>query len=457
MTVTDRPLLGSPLPRLGVDLDPAPLDELRKDAAALGIELMPWQEYALAVAEARNPDGSFLFGEVADVVARQNGKSTKLAPLIRKRLREGRRILHAAQDRIIPRRIFHRVAGSFPKSEARIRLANGQEEIAMTNGGRYAIVAPKHGIRGNDADDLLLDEVREQTSWDFFYAAKPTTTASVNPQILYLSNAGKVDSVVLNDLRSRAGKDPALAYLEWSADMDLDPGDIEGWQQANPALGHTITLERLQTYYASFKASGNMAGWETEHLCRWVITDAPRLVLDAYWSQCHRTPATPLHPAMGISVSPDGSRVSAALSWAQGDGSIGLMSLADVTGEPVDLDAFGLELRDAALEAGVEGVAFDPWTDQHLARFFPEAKPLTGSAFANASEQFVRSVETGQLQWEWADKISEDMPYTARKPVSASAFIADRADAHRPITGALAAIRAVWLAGEPLQGPPTIW
>jgi hypothetical protein len=133
------------------------------------------------------------------------------------------------------------------------------------------------------------------------------------------------------------------------------------------------------------------------------------------------------------------------------------MSLADVTGDPLDLDRFAEDLTAAALKAGVQGVAFDPWTDQHLARYFPEAKPLTGTGFANASEQFVRAVETGQLRWEWADKISEDLPFTARKPVSASAFIADRADARRPITGALSAIRAVWLAGEPLQGPPTIW
>jgi len=128
-----------------------------------------------------------------------------------------------------------------------------------------------------------------------------------------------------------------------------------------------------------------------------------------------------------------------------------------VTGEPVDLDRFGADLRERAIEAGVQAVAFDPWTDQHLARFFPEAKALQGAAFANASEQFVRSVETGQLHWEWADKITEDLPFTARKATSANSFVADRADPQRPITGALAAIRAVWLAGEPLQGPPTIW
>jgi hypothetical protein len=451
------PLLGSDLPRIGVDLDPAPLAELRQDAKAMHIELMPWQEYALAVAEARNPDGSYLFAEVADVVARQNGKSTKLAPLIRKRMREGRRILHSAQDRIIPRRIFERVGLSFKKGEARVRLANGQEEVVLPNGGRYKIVAPQRGIRGNDADDLIIDEVREQEDWEFVHAAKPTLTASLNPQLLYLSNAGHEASVVLNDLKARAGKDPALAYLEWSADAEYDPGDHAGWAQANPALGRTITLERLQTFYNSYRESGELAAWETEHLCRWVLSMAPRLVSDIAWQQGRRALESPVRPALGISVAPEGTRASAALSWPQGDGSIGLQSLADVTLDPVHLDSFAADLQEEALKVGVQAVAYDPHTDQHLARYFPEAKPLTGSAFANATEQFVRSVETGQLHWDTADKITEDLPYVARKTTAGQSFIAERADPRRPITGALAAIRAVWLAGEPLQGPPTIW
>ena len=458
LSATDSVVLGHDLPRIGVDIDPASIDEVRKDAKVLGIVLMPWQEYSIAVAETLGDNGLYLFPETADVVARQNGKSTKLAPLIRRRMRQGRRILHAAQDRIIPRRIFNLVAGSWEKGEARIRLANGQEEVTLPNGASYKIVASQRGgVRGNDADDLIIDELREQKDTEFVDAAKPTVTASSNPQIHYLSNAGAADSIVLNDLKHRAGKDPVLAYMEWSAAAELDPGDVEGWAQANPALGRKIRLEQLEQFYRSYKASGNLAGWETEHLCRWVLTMLPALVQQVYWLRARRSLSTPLRPALGIGVSPDGSRASAALSWAQGDGSIALMSLADVTGDPVDLDRFGKDLRDRALEAGVQGVAFDPWTDQHLARFFPEAKALQGAAFANASEQFVRSVETGQLHWEWADKITEDLPFTARKATSANSFVADRADPQRPITGALAAIRAVWLAGEPLQGPPTIW
>jgi len=133
------------------------------------------------------------------------------------------------------------------------------------------------------------------------------------------------------------------------------------------------------------------------------------------------------------------------------------MLLADVKGSPLDVDRFALDLRDAATEAGVQAVGFDPLTDQHLARYFPQAKPIAGQLFANATERFVRDVETGRLAWEWADQVSEDLSHAARKTVSKTAFVAERAIPHRPITAALAAIRSHWLASEPDHGPPSVY
>jgi len=366
--------------------------------------------------------------------------------------------LHTAQDRIIPRRIFERVAESFPRGQARIRLANGQEEIVMRNGGRYKIVAPKRGVRGNDADDLILDEIREQEDNDFVDAARPTTAASPNPQILYLSNAGHALSVVLNDLKERAGRDPVLAYLEWSADPELHHGDHMGWAQANPALGRTISLQRMVRDYNSALLSGNLAAWETERLCRWVVSMLPRLVNPQLWQQAIGRTEPPLRPAMGISVAPDGTRASAVLSWPQGDGSVGLSVLADVVASgDLDVDLLANDLMPMAQEVGVASVAYDPWTDKHLARFFPTAKPITGQDFANASERFVRAVETGQIRHSKAEAITNDLTYTSRKTTVGAAFIAERSDPRRPITAALAAIRAVWQAMTPNQGPPTIY
>lgn len=132
-----------------------------------------------------------------------------------------------------------------------------------------------------------------------------------------------------------------------------------------------------------------------------------------------------------------------------------------MTGGPIDLDRFAADLLPLALEAGVIEVAYDPHTDQHLARHFvdkiPEVNALQGPAFANASERFVRMVETGQLHWSHAEAVTADLPYTSRKQTSGTAFMADRADPRRPITASLAAIRAVWIAAIPNQGAPSVY
>ena len=65
------------------------------------------------------------------------------------RLVAGRRIMHTAQNRELPREVHGLVADIMetnrPRSPALDRFANGQEEIRLTNGGLYRIVAPTRG------------------------------------------------------------------------------------------------------------------------------------------------------------------------------------------------------------------------------------------------------------------------------------------------------------------------
>src|SRR5689334_5910744 len=230
-------IVGRPRPRIGPPV-PARSDigEWRQAAADAGIEPLPWQETAARYIEAKGPNDRPHFREVAVIVARQNGKSKLLIPLIVSRLRQGRRIMLTAQDRLgIVREVFYEVAdvmweydaALFPRRNGRItrpRYANGQEEIRLSNGGIFSIVAPtRSGARGSSRDLVIIDELREMDDYDFIAAAKPTMTASAHPQMLYLSNAGTADSVVLNALRDRRDADPTLAYLEWSADPDRLP------------------------------------------------------------------------------------------------------------------------------------------------------------------------------------------------------------------------------------------
>jgi hypothetical protein len=466
-------LLGRAQPRVA---PPVPVRSdiatFREVATDIGISLMPWQEQCARYLTALAPDDRWLYREVGIVVARQNGKTTLLVPLIVQRLRAGQRIMHTAQDRALPREVFGLVADIlsqdltlFPQRNGRStkpRFANGQEEIRLANGGMYSIVAPtRGGARGPSRDLVIIDELREMDTWDFIAASKPTLTASRNPQMIYLSNAGEDDSIVLNALRDRAGKDPALAYLEWSAAPDRPSDDRIGWAEANPALGNEVgemgsVLETLEADYRTALLEGTLGLFETEHLCRWVNTLRQRLVDEHAWMLGKRDdlPA-PRRVHMGISMDPSGTRAAAAIAWQDEQRQANVRLIYDVTGSPIDVAAFGADLKQTASQLGVSQVAFDPLTDAELAKFFKKPIPLSGQKWANASSLFANLVQGGRLLWTDADAVTDDLVWTARKDHDESgSFQAVRANDDRPIPAALAAIRAVSAAfGPPLSRP----
>lgn len=457
-------LVGEPRPRI------APPTPLRHDlagyhetAASLGITPMPWQDTAASYITATDPDDLWLYREIAALVGRQNGKTTLVKPVIVKRLRMGRHIMHIAQVRELPRIMFEAIADAleasdpdlFPKRRGKIiwpRRGAGSESIILANGGSYRIAAAvTGGARGHSIDDLIIDELREMDSFAVVNSAKPAQRFSANPQTIYLSNAGTATSVVLNSLRKRASEDPSLAYLEWSADPDYAGDDRRGWAQANPAIGHfPQVLRDLEKDYLAAKLGGNMAGFETEALCRWVDTTREPFVDLDDWAACRDETGEPKRPYLGISMDPAGQRASAVVAWKRSDDSLALRVLFDVPGDPIDTERLGKDLRAVAKRLHVVGTGYDPLTDAGLARFLPRAEPVAGQKYANASGRFVTAVESRSLRWSDAAPVGDDLTWTARKDHDESgSFQAVRAVDDRPITAALAAIRAVWLADAP--------
>jgi hypothetical protein len=451
---------GKPKPRVA---PPTParslVKELGETAIVCGFQLMPWQVTAGRYLMALGPGKTWLYPEVAVIVSRQQGKTTLLEPLIVKRLRDGARIMHTAQNRELPREVFAVVADIMQEHygdelRAKPRFANGQEEIRLRNGGLYRIVAPtRGGARGPSNDLVIVDELREMTDPAFIAAAKPTLLASPNPQMVYLSNAGTEESVVLNALKARASDDPSLAYLEWSAAPDREPDDFAGWLEANPAIGHNPSvLPNLEREYRANLLGGTMGIFETEHLCRWYATLRPTILDASAWTHAEGCTSTPRRPVMGIALHPSGSRASAAIAWQEPSGGYGLEVFADVTGDPIDLSTFGPELRRRAAQLGVTRIVFDPY-DEHLARFFRNPVAMNGRDFANACATFVRLVESEQLRWrthpELGDVIGRDLPRTTKRGVGPGAWMAVRTSDDQPITAVLAAIRAVGSAFKP--------
>ncbi len=201
---------------------------------------------------------------------------------------------------------------------------NGKKSLNLTNGRRYKVkAANRRAGRGLSGNLVLLDELREHQTWDAWGAITKTTMARAEALILALSNAGDVTSRVLRYLRLLAHKaigDPdginaaaeedklgptqfdldslksfddgtdgdvdedledldldeldvdeleqdeeTLCLLEWSATPGRDRRDREGWRQANPSIGYTISW---RTVAAACKTDPEWI-FRTEVLCQW--------------------------------------------------------------------------------------------------------------------------------------------------------------------------------------------
>jgi hypothetical protein len=393
-----NPRVAPPLPRRHQAAD------LSKLAQTLGIDLFPWQKTA---ARYLTSD----YREVCVIVARQNGKTTLLVPLIVQRLLAGKRIMHTAQNRDLPREVFGIVADIFLNLFPHLlrhkpRLANGQERIELKNGGIYRIVAPtRGGARGPSNDLVIIDELREMDTLDFIAAAKPTLIASPNPQIVYLSNAGTDDSIVLNALRQRQD-DPGLAYLEWSAAPGREDDDREGWREANPAIGHQPgLLANLEAEYRANQLGGTMAVFETEHLCRWARDLRKTAFRLPVW-EGNRLPNPLLEVdapyALGIGIAPGWERATIAVAARRPDDRIGVEVYRDLRDKvtPQDVtDAIEQFNRDRE----VQTIAFDRNAgggsefDRHGSETQLPYDPLQASAAIRATMDVTEMITAGRL------------------------------------------------------------
>jgi phage terminase large subunit-like protein len=282
----------------------------------LDLDLLPWQRWTLIHALELLPDGSLRFRTVLILVARQNGKSTLMQVLsLWVMYVLGRKlVIGTAQNLDVAEEVWQ---GAVEMAEEVDELAeeieqvskvNGKKFLKLATGERYKVAAAsRRGGRGLSGDLVLLDELREHQSWDAWSAVTKTTMARAAAQVWAASNAGDAASIVLRWLRKIAhlaigdpdglGKlddvtaeaeaeedfgDESLAIFEWSAPPGCSVMDRDGWAQANPALGHTIT-ER-----AILSAAKTDPEWvfRTEVLCQWIDTTTDGPFPPGAWEAC---------------------------------------------------------------------------------------------------------------------------------------------------------------------------
>jgi len=244
----------------------------------LGLTLMPWQRLVLDVALELDQQNNFPHREVDVTVGRQNGKTTLILPWVAWRMHRfgGRqRAIYTAQDGVSAREKFvtdfvELVAASPLAAHVDVRLANGSESMTWRRTrSMWGIKAPtRKAGHGSTLDMAVGDEIFAHEDDRLEQSLRPTMRTRRSPQFLFTSTAGDDRSrylwtkVKAGRLQVQTGTTGPVAYFEWSAPSPAelgieDWGDVlayvgnpDTWAQANPALGHTITLATLRDEWA---------------------------------------------------------------------------------------------------------------------------------------------------------------------------------------------------------------
>lgn len=286
-------------------------------AAAAGLHLDPWQAQALRDVLGERADGQWAAREAALVVPRQNGKGSvlealELAALF---LHRERLILHTAHEMKTAKNHYERMmslikgAPFLERQVAQWRNSNEEISITLHSGGKLRFIARSTGSgRGFTADRLVLDEAMILTP-ESLSALLFTLAVAPNPQTVYAASAGFTTSELLAQVRARGveGRDPALAYLEWSAPDDADLDDPLAWAQANPALGIRLRPETVATERGMLPE----VQFARERLGVWAATGGDPVIPLGSWQGLTDRASTLTEPAvLGVDVSPDRSLAS---------------------------------------------------------------------------------------------------------------------------------------------------
>lgn len=287
----------------------------------LGLSLYPWQRALLIRALELNDDGTYRFRRVIVLVGRQNGKTLLLTVLTLWWLfvdsdsfpehapARDFLVLGTAQNLDIAEEAWEAAVAYCDPEEGRdgslveqavpvLQRAsrvpvrkNGQKALRLRSGARYEVrAANRKGGRGKSATRIVMDELREQTTWDAWAAVAKTMQAKFNAQLWGISNAGDAKSIVLAHVRDELvaacaawdayvetglqevewwanQHDSRSALFEWSAVDDLPVDDVAGVLAANPSCGWSPM--RLADLLASARSEPE-ALFRTESLCQWV-------------------------------------------------------------------------------------------------------------------------------------------------------------------------------------------
>jgi hypothetical protein len=315
-------------------------------AEMLGRPLMPWQRLVVDVAleldpakaSAQYPQGLPAFREIRITVPRQQGKSTLTLPVMVHRANgfPHREVVLGRDAGLAPQNIAYTAqTGTDARKKWRdehvkvirrsplrelveaVRLSSGDEHIRWRTGSMHSVLYPSEtGGHGQTLDlpvideAFSLDEAVEQ-------ATGPAMVTRPAAQTLLVSTAGTTrdrwwrakteEGRALAELDVRSG----VAYFEWSAADDADPGDPAMWFGCMPALGRTVDVATIRSEFERLK----LPVFRRAYLNQWVDGQMDSVIPLERWDVAADPAAGPAQGAVfAVAVTADRSWASISVA-----------------------------------------------------------------------------------------------------------------------------------------------
>lgn len=314
---------------------------INKAARKAGIRFDLWQQGFLWLLFAKNAEGKYACGADGAVLSscRQIGKTFTVgtALFLKAILTPNLKAIWTAHHTRTSDETFtdmcemehNPVLGRYV---ARIRRANGQQEITFTSGSRIMFGARENGFgRGLHSVDVAVFDEAQILTVRAMDNMIPVLNTSPNPLVVYMGNPPKPGDQcdAFTEKRMHAlNHDGNLLYVELAADKDADPDDREQWAKANPSYPKRTSEQAIM------RMRNNLSddSFRREALGIWDETATAYAISPDLW-QAAAVDDVPEGGTVsfGIDMPPDRSvlTIGAALRYADGSAIVQMANIKD--------------------------------------------------------------------------------------------------------------------------------
>jgi phage terminase large subunit-like protein len=440
---------------------------------------MPWQQaVADVVLEVDPSTGRLVYDEFGLTVPRQSGKSTfVLAKSTHRCSATGffgprQRLVYTAQTRQKARakwdEDFAAALAQSPAFKSRVRphRGPGNEHLRFANGSKFGIEAnTEKAGHGDTLDEAYIDEAFAQADFRLEQAFGPAMITRINKQLGWISTAGWVDASPYLQAKVAVGRavvdDPTsrIAYFEWAAEDDCDPGDPAVWWGCMPALGYTISEDAIRGEYTKAVLADKLNDFRRAYLNLWVQKDTAGdavISLNTWFALADRSPNPAPHVgrvSVAVDSDPNRGRTSIVSAGLRADG----VPMVELVENLPGVDWAAARLREICERNPVASVAIDKRSAAAslIAPLEAARVPVVGldaAQMAQACGQFYdAAMETGLLRHLDQLELAEALKGAVTRPLG-DAWAWDRKKPTADITPLTAATLALW--GFTHSGPP---